>query len=76
MTVYEATMSKIYSLPEPVVREINDFIDFLQTRNDVARWQMWMQFSEGIGLAEGGMTDYLVNLQDYESRLARGEIQW
>jgi hypothetical protein len=76
MTVYEATMSKIYSLPEPVVREINDFIDFLQTRNDVARWQMWVQFSEGIGLAEGGMTDYLVNLQDYESRLARGEIQW
>ncbi|MDJ1172702.1 hypothetical protein [Roseofilum capinflatum] len=27
-------------------------------------------------LAESGFSDYLSNLQDYEERLARGEIQW
>ena len=27
-------------------------------------------------LAEAGMTEYSVNLEDYEARLARGEIQW
>ncbi len=76
MTVYEATVSKIHRLPEPLVKEVSDFIDFLQTRSDIARWQMWTQFTEGVGLAEAGMADYLVNLQDYESRLARGEIRW
>jgi hypothetical protein len=75
MTVYEATVSKIYRLPEPLARGISDFTDFLQTRNDVARWQMWTQFTEGGGLAEEGMADYLVNLQDYESRLAREVIR-
>lgn len=27
-------------------------------------------------LAEEGMSDYLTGLQDYEERLARGEIRW
>jgi hypothetical protein len=32
--------------------------------------------NEETALAESGMSDYLANLQDYEERLARGEIQW
>jgi hypothetical protein len=27
-------------------------------------------------LAESDFADYLLNLEDYEERLARGEIQW
>jgi hypothetical protein len=27
-------------------------------------------------LAEAGMSDYLKNLEDYEEKLARGEIHW
>jgi hypothetical protein len=29
-----------------------------------------------VDLANAGMGDYLPNLEDYEDRLARGEIQW
>ncbi len=29
-----------------------------------------------MSLGESNFSDYLVNLEDYEERLARGEIQW
>jgi|HubBroStandDraft_6_1064221.scaffolds.fasta_scaffold796399_2 hypothetical protein len=31
---------------------------------------------EGKALAEAGMGEYLRQLEDYEDRLARGEVQW
>ncbi len=76
MTVYDATMTKIRQLPEPLVEEVNDFVDFLLLRQDSARWQLWNQFTETLDLTEAGFSDYLPNLEDYEDRLARGEIQW
>jgi len=76
MTVYDETITKIRQLPEPLVQEVQDFVDFLLTKSDTVRWQMWNQFAEGQELAEAGMADYLSNLEDYENRLARGEIQW
>lgn len=42
MNVYDETIAKIRQLPESVVQEVNDFIDFLQMRRDSTRWQMWM----------------------------------
>jgi hypothetical protein len=36
----------------------------------------WNQFTETSELSEAGFSDYLPNLEDYENRLARGEIQW
>jgi len=76
MTVYDATMTKIRQLPEPLVEEVSDFVDFLLLRQDSARWQLWNQFTETMEFAEAGFSDYLPNLEDYENRLARGEIQW
>ena len=76
MTVHELTMSKIQELPEWLAEEVNDFIDFLLTRHDNMRWQLWNQFAEAIAIAESDFSDYLPNLEDYEARLARGEIQW
>ena len=76
MTVYDMTMTKIRQLPEPLVEEVSDFIDFLLLRQDSTRWQLWNQFTETLELAEAGFSDYLPNLEDYENRLARGEIQW
>ena len=34
------------------------------------------QFTEGREIAESNFSDYLPNLEAYEERLARGEIQW
>jgi len=56
-------VAKLRKLPKPLVQEVNDFVDFLLTRYDTM-------------LAESDFSDYLPNLEDYEGRLARGEIQW
>ncbi len=37
---------------------------------------LWSQFTEGREIAESNFSDYLPNLEAYEERLARGEIQW
>ena len=76
MTVYEMTIAKIQRMPESLVQEVHDFVDFLMTRSDRARWQMWQQFSESLELAEADMPDYLSNLEAYEEQLARGEVKW
>jgi len=45
-------------------------------RQDSTRWQLWNQFTETLELSEAGFSEYLPGLEDYENRLARGEIQW
>ncbi|MCI0474695.1 MAG: DUF2281 domain-containing protein [Anaerolineales bacterium] len=76
MTVQDTTISKIQQLPDPLVQEVNDFVDFLLLKRDSSRWQLWHQFSEGLETAESDFSDYLWNLEDYENRLAKGEIRW
>ena len=76
MTVHDVTITKIQQLPELLTQEVNDFIDFLLMRHDNTRWQLWIHFSEALEIAESDFSDYLLNLEDYENRLARGEIQW
>lgn len=69
MSVYDKTISKIRQLPEPLIQEVNDFIDFLLMKSDSTR-------AEASELAESDFSDYLSNLEEYEERLARGEIKW
>jgi predicted AlkP superfamily phosphohydrolase/phosphomutase len=76
MTVHDMTVAKIQQLPESLVQEVSDFIDFLLMKQDSIRWQLWNQFTEAFALVEGDFSDYLRNLEDYENRLARGEIKW
>ena len=76
MTVYEETVNKIHKMPESLVEEVNDFVNFLLMKHNNTRWQLFNQFYEGFGMAESGFSDYLSNLEDYENRLMRGEIQW
>lgn len=76
MAVYDVTTAKIRQLPDLLVQEVNDFVDFLLLKHDSTRWQLWTQFSEALEIAESDFAEYLLNLEDYENRLARGEIQW
>jgi hypothetical protein len=76
MTVHERTIAKIQQLPESLAQEVSDFIDFLLVKQDNRRWQLWTLFNETLDLSESDFSDYLVNLETYEDRLAREEIQW
>jgi len=69
MTVQDITIAKIRQLPESLVEEVNDFIDFLTLKYN-------QQFSYFVEIAESDFSDYLSNLEDYEEKLARGEIKW
>jgi len=76
MTTHDMTIAKIQQLPESLAQEVSDFIDFLLMKHDRERWQLWVHFSEALEMAESDFADYLSNLEDYEERLARGEIRW
>jgi hypothetical protein len=76
MTVRDATIAKIQQLPETLAEEVGDFVDFLLLKKDSEQWQMLRHLAESHGMAESDFADYLSNLEDYENRLALGEIQW
>jgi len=73
---HNVTIAKIRQLPKSPVQERSDFVDFLLMEHDSARWQLWAYFAEASEITESDFADYLSNLEDYENRLARGEIQW
>lgn len=66
MTVHDETIAKIRQLPESLVQEVNDFVEFLLMKHN-------RELEE---IVESDFANYLTNLEDYEERLARGEIQW
>jgi hypothetical protein len=75
MTVHDKTIGKIRQLPESLVQEVSDFIDFLVWKHSSKDSSLWLD-TESIELVESDFSDYLSNLEDYENRLARGEIKW
>jgi hypothetical protein len=76
MTIHEETIAKIRRLPESMVSEINDFIDFILLKKDHKKPENLRLFSESMDLAELGFSDYLSNLESYEDSLLRREIHW
>jgi hypothetical protein len=76
MEIHEQTLAKIKNLPEHLVDNVSDFIDFLLIKQDTAKWQLWLHFKESLDMGESDMSDYLFNLETYENQLARGEINW
>ena len=76
MNTSQTVEEKIRELPEELRNEVNDFMDFLITKQNPYIWQSWKTYIEGLDLGEVGMNDYLKNLEDYEDSLAKGEIKW
>ena len=76
MSIQEETIAKINQLPESLIKEVNNYIEFLLMKQNKEQWQQWIQFSESNQMAESDFSVYLSNLEDYEDKLARGEIEW
>jgi Protein of unknown function (DUF2281) len=76
MTVHDKTIGKIRQLPESLVQEVSDFIDFLLWKHSSKDSSLWLQSTQSLEMVESDFSDYLSNLEDYENRLARGEIKW
>jgi hypothetical protein len=62
-------------MPEALVREVNDYIDFLLWR-DRHNQLTSMTSLDSTEMVESDFADYLSNLEEYETRLANGEIKW
>jgi hypothetical protein len=75
MNIQIQAISKIGQMPEALVREVNDYIDFLLWRNRHNRSNITPSLDSN-EMVESDFTDYLSNLEEYETRLANGEIKW
>jgi len=70
MDLTTKTIQKIIILPNHLLDEVNDFIDFLIKKHDIDHFQI-----EDC-LVEQDMGEYLENLNNYEDMLQQGKIQW
>ena len=75
MNIQTQTISKIGQMPEALVREVNDYIDFLLWR-DRDNQLTSLASLDSTEMVESDFADYLSNLEEYETRLANGEIKW
>ncbi|BAZ13742.1 hypothetical protein NIES4071_55820 [Calothrix sp. NIES-4071] len=73
MKLHEQTISKLQDLPEPLVKEVSEYIDYLVWKHSS---QNTLSSQESLKLVNSDFSSYLSNLEDYENCLARGEIQW
>jgi hypothetical protein len=76
MNLQNKTIAQIRQMPDDLIQEVSDFIDFLVMKHGGNNWELWLQLSESLNIAESDFSDYLANLEDYEERLANGEIKW
>jgi hypothetical protein len=75
MNIQTQTITKIGQMPEALVREVNDYIDFLLWRDSQNR-STKLASLDSTEMVESDFSDYLSNLEEYETRLANGEIKW
>lgn len=76
MNLQNKTIAQIRQMPDDLIQEVSDFIDFLVMKHEGNNWESWLQFSESLNIAESDFSDHLSNLEDYEERLANREIKW
>ena len=69
MNLQTSAIDKINTLPENLLQEVNDFIDFLSLKYDAPVGK-----NINDNLAESDFSDYLQNLESYETALAQGKL--
>jgi hypothetical protein len=76
MSIQDETITKIKQLPDQLVQKVNNFIDFLLINFNSNSSDFDTVLNEDLEISESDFYDYLKNLEDYEERLAQGEIKW
>ncbi|MDY6901072.1 MAG: hypothetical protein SWZ49_23775, partial [Cyanobacteriota bacterium] len=67
MTVRDKAIAKINNLPDYLVEEVNDFIDYLRWKHEAKEASSWLKSEEFQKIAESDFSSYLSNLVDYEN---------
>lgn len=76
MSIHNQTIAKITQMPDYLVKEVSEYIDYLLWKQAKEDTSDSLYLSESQELVEADFSDYLSNLEDYENRLANGEIKW
>ena len=76
MAIRDNTLAKVQQLPESLLQEVSDFIDFISIKQIQTLDEKWNQVNETHESAVSDFSAYLRDLEQYEDKLARGEIQW
>ena len=76
MNIQLIAVSKIKNLPEKLLYEVNDFIDFLTIKYKLSENYFEIQDNQDMTLYESDFSDYLKNLENYEQLLAKGKVKW
>lgn len=76
MLVKEQVIEKVRFLPDGILKEVDDFIDFLEIKRKKGETE-WAWLSRGVDkIEESDFKNYLDGLTIYEDMLAKGEIIW
>ncbi|WP_013324207.1 hypothetical protein [Gloeothece verrucosa] len=71
MTLHEQTISKIRQLPENLLKQVNDFVDFIvMDEDDDDTWSLWEQFCSVSGPSGLKFSDYCINDEEMDEYLA------
>ena len=76
MLIKQQVIEKIRVLPEDILNEINDFIDFLATKRKVRKGEWAWLVKDVEKIYDTDLSDYLEGLTNYENMLASGKIKW
>lgn len=78
MLTKERIIEKVRALPESVLKEVNDFIDFLEIKRKKGEneWAWLARDTDKIKIEESDFKGYLDELKSYEDMLAKGKIKW
>jgi len=57
MNLQNKTIAQIRQIPNDLIQEVSDFIDFLVMKHGGNNWELWLQFSESLNIAESDFSD-------------------
>lgn len=76
MLTKERVIEKVRALPENILKEVNDFIDFLEIKRKKGKNEWTWLARDTDKIEESDFKSYSDELRSYEDMLAKGKIKW